>query len=135
MSFFLKDSSNVKVRRLSTNKNILSQGIFMWNIKALALINQKLLTRLKSSKSRSNSKVDVTRSKLLIFMWNIKALGLDSYNIHVKYQSSTRRYMAEILPIRRKHLSNQSSSTHCSKVISKVKVFKKGSNSKVKVTV
>ena len=28
----------------------------------------------------------------------------------------------------------QSSRTHCSKVISKVKVFKKGSNSRVKVT-
>ena len=35
---------------------------------------------------------------------------------------------------RNTHVKNQSPSTHCSKVISKVKVFKNGSNSKVKVT-
>ena len=32
------------------------------------------------------------------------------------------------------HMKYQSSSTHCSKFISKVKVLKNGSNSKVKVT-
>ena len=68
------------VKRLRTYKKISSQGIFMWNIKALALTIQKLLARLKFSKSRSNSKVKVTRSKLFvpmrIFMWNIKALAL-----------------------------------------------------------
>ena len=44
MSIFL-NWSNVKVKRLSTYKKISSQGIFMWNIKALALAIQKLLAR------------------------------------------------------------------------------------------
>ena len=34
---FFKNWSNAKVKKLSTNKKISSQGIFMWNIKALAL--------------------------------------------------------------------------------------------------
>ena len=57
--------SNVKVKRLSTYKNISSQGIFMWNIKVLALTIHKLLARLKFLKSRSNSQVKITRSKIL----------------------------------------------------------------------
>ena len=41
VNFFL-NWWNVKVKSLNTNKKILSQGIFMWNIKALALTFQKL---------------------------------------------------------------------------------------------
>ena len=66
----------------STNKKILSQGIFMCNIKALALTAQKLLARLKFSKSRSNSKV--TRSKC----W-YPPKDLATRNTPVKYQSSS----------------------------------------------
>ena len=45
---FFKSWSNVKVKRLSTNKKILhvSQGIFMLHIRALALTIQMLLTGL-----------------------------------------------------------------------------------------
>ena len=53
-------------QKVSTNRKILSQGILMWNIKALALNIQILLTKLKISKSSSNSKVKVTRSKILV---------------------------------------------------------------------
>ena len=42
---FLKKWSNVKVKRISTNKMILSHSIFIWNIKALALSIQISLTR------------------------------------------------------------------------------------------
>ena len=54
-----KKRSNVKVKRFSTNKKILSLGIFMRNIKAIALTVQKLLARLKFSKNGSNFKVRV----------------------------------------------------------------------------
>ena len=42
-----KKKSNVKVKRFKTNIKVLSKGILMSNIKALALTFQKLLTRLK----------------------------------------------------------------------------------------
>ena len=48
-----------KWSNVSTNRKILSQGILMCNIKALALTIQILLTKLKISKSRSNCKVKV----------------------------------------------------------------------------
>ena len=38
---------------------VLSQEIFLWNIKALALTVQKLSVRLKFSKNGSDSKVKV----------------------------------------------------------------------------
>ena len=63
--FFLK-RSNVKVKRSSTNTKILSQAIFMWNTKALALTIQILLTGSKYSKHRPDYKVKVTRSKMLV---------------------------------------------------------------------
>ena len=46
MYFFL-NWVKVKIKRLSTYKKISSQGIFKWNIKALALTIQKLLARSK----------------------------------------------------------------------------------------
>ena len=58
---FLKDWSNAKVKIFGTNKNIQSQGIFLWNIKALALAIQMLLEKLKYSKGRLDSKVKVKR--------------------------------------------------------------------------
>ena len=53
--------SNDKVKILSTNRKIQSHGIFLWNIKALALAIQVLLERLKYSKSRPDSKGKVKR--------------------------------------------------------------------------
>ena len=47
MSILFLNWSNVKVKRLSTYKKILLNGIFMRNIKALALTIQKILARLK----------------------------------------------------------------------------------------
>ena len=43
-----------------THGKVLSQVILIWNIKALALIVQKLLVRLMLSKNGSKSKVEVT---------------------------------------------------------------------------
>ena len=43
-----------------THGKVLSEGILMWNIKALALTVQKLLACLKFSKNGSNAKVKVT---------------------------------------------------------------------------
>ena len=42
-----KKKVKCKVKRFSTNKKISSLGIFMKNIKALALTVQKLLAKLK----------------------------------------------------------------------------------------
>ena len=49
---FVFNLSNVKVKSLSTYKKISSQGIFMWNIKALAFTIKKFLATLKFLKSR-----------------------------------------------------------------------------------
>ena len=48
--FFAKKMSNVKVKRFSANKKILSQGIFTWNMKILALTVKNLLARLDFKK-------------------------------------------------------------------------------------
>ena len=45
---------------------VLSQGIHMCNMKALSLLVRKLWPRLKFFKSRSNFKVNVTRSKIMV---------------------------------------------------------------------
>ena len=43
---FFFNWSNVKIKRLSTYKNISSQVTFMWNIKALALTIQKVINKI-----------------------------------------------------------------------------------------
>ena len=48
MSIFLKKRSKCLVPKT----NVLSQGILMWNIKALALTVQKLLGKVKVSERR-----------------------------------------------------------------------------------
>jgi hypothetical protein len=66
-----------------TRYSLLSQWIYMWNMKALSVMVQKLWPRLKFSKCRSKvtvkgSKYD-TDEKVLsqgIHMWNIKAKPL-----------------------------------------------------------
>ena len=75
---------NGKVERFRdcTHWKVLSQGIFMWNIKPLALSVQKSLTRLKFSKSRLNFKVKVTVPIILV-----PRIGLITRNTTVKYQS------------------------------------------------
>ena len=46
---------------------VLSQGIHMCNMRALSLLVRKLWPRLKFFKRRSNFKVKVTRSKILVW--------------------------------------------------------------------
>ena len=50
------------------NGKVLSQGMYICNMKVLPLLVRKLLSRLKFFKSRSNVKVKVTRSKILVPM-------------------------------------------------------------------
>ena len=47
-----------KVKNNGTHGKVLSQGMFMWNIKALALIVQKLLARLKFQRGGQNDRQD-----------------------------------------------------------------------------
>ena len=54
----------------------------MSNMKALSLLIQKLLPKLKFFKSRSNFKVKDTRSKIMV-----PCKGLVGRNSHVKYES------------------------------------------------
>ena len=81
-----KKRSKVKVKRFSTHRKVLSQGILMWNIKTIALPVQKLLAGLKFSPKKwfklqgqgHSVKNNDTHGKVLsqgIFMWNIKALA------------------------------------------------------------
>ena len=105
-----KNKSNFKLKRFSTNKKVLSQGILMWNIKAPALGVPKLLARLKLSTTKMGQ-APWSRSQCQQKWYPQK--DLITMNTHVKYQFSR---------------------IHCSKVISKIKVFKNESNSKVKVT-
>ena len=50
VNFKKNRTSNVKVKKLRTNKKILSLGIFMRNLRALAFTVQKLSVMLKISK-------------------------------------------------------------------------------------
>ena len=75
--------SNVKVKRFSNNKRVLSRGILKWNIKTLAPTVQKLLERLKFSKSMSNSKVKVTGSKILVPFTRNTLMEYQSSSTHV----------------------------------------------------
>ena len=53
-----------KVKNFVSNGKVLSEGIYMCNLKGLALTVQQLWPRLKFLKSRS--KVKVTRPKILV---------------------------------------------------------------------
>ena len=55
--------SRSKVKNNGTHGKVLSQGIYMWNVEALALSVQKLLARVKILNNGSNSKVKVTGYK------------------------------------------------------------------------
>ena len=68
---FLKSSSKVKVKghkvkNFVSNGKVLSEGIYMGNMKGLAITVQKLWLRLKFLKNRSNVKVKVTRPKIFV---------------------------------------------------------------------
>ena len=52
-----KDAQGHKDKYLDTSRNILSQEILMWNIKALALTFQKLLARLKFQSGGQNDRL------------------------------------------------------------------------------
>ena len=64
---------------------VLSQGIHIWNMKALSL----MLQSLKFLKSRSNFKVKVPRSKIMVHLYDVK--GLVTRKTHVKYESPVSR--------------------------------------------
>ena len=59
----IQNRSIVNVKMFSTDRKILSQGIFVLNMKTLTLAVEKLLTRLKFSKNRVNSKVKTIGKK------------------------------------------------------------------------
>ena len=75
-----------RVKNNGVHGKVLSQGILMWNIKALALTVQKLFAKLKFLKKKVKLKGQGHRvknnginGKVLsqgILMWNIKALAL-----------------------------------------------------------
>ena len=77
-----------KDKYFDTSRNILSQGMIMYNMEAFRI------------------------------------LSLRSYDL-VKCQGQKIKYLQKDLITRNIHVKYQSSSTHYSKVISKIKVFKK----------
>ena len=63
--FFLGQIAQVWIN-FGTHGKVLSQGMYIWNMKALPLLVRKLWPRLKFFKRRSNIKVKVTRSNILV---------------------------------------------------------------------
>ena len=59
-------SQGHKVKNYGTMRKVLSQGIHMCNMKALSLLVRKLWPRLKFFESRSNFKVKVMRSTIMV---------------------------------------------------------------------
>ena len=55
-----------KVKHYGARRKILSSAIHRCNMKAIPLLVRKLWPRLKFLKSRSNFKVQVTRSKIVV---------------------------------------------------------------------
>ena len=55
-----------KVQNVGTSSKVLPEEIYMSNMKALLLMDQKLWPRLKFLKSWSKIKVKVTSSKILV---------------------------------------------------------------------
>ena len=53
-------------KNFGTHGKVLSQGMYIWNMKALPPLVRELWPRLKFSESRSNFKVKVTRSNILV---------------------------------------------------------------------
>ena len=89
---FLKSRSvgqTSRSRSLSKNygmmwkSKVLSQGMHICNMKAIAFLVWKLWPRLKFLKSRSNFKVKVTRSKNYGMMWKVLSQGIHLWNMKV----------------------------------------------------
>ena len=57
-----------KVKTFGNHGKVLSQGMYMCNMKALPLLVRKLWPRLKFYRSRSNLKVKATRSTRHMFV-------------------------------------------------------------------
>ena len=55
-----------KVKNYGTMWKVLSQGIYIWNMKALSTSGKKVMAKVKVFKSRSDFKVKVTRSKIMV---------------------------------------------------------------------
>ena len=120
--------------------------MYIWNMKALPLLVRKLWPWLKFFKSRSNVKVKVTRSKILVPMerschkectyeiWKPYLFWLGSYGQGLSFlkvgQTSRSRsqgqnfwYPWKGLVTRNIHVKYESSTYSSSWVIGKVKVF------------
>ena len=115
--YFIKNRSNVKIKRFSTDKKISAQGIFMWNMKTLALTVKNLLARLRFLNNRPNSKVKVTGSKNIsthgevlpqkIFLQNIKALSLTVEKLLARFQFKKNKSNSNVTGTHRKVLSQR----------------------------
>ena len=84
----------LEVKNNGTIWKVLSQGIHMCNMKTLSLVVRKLWPRLKFIKSRSNFKVKVTRSKIMV-----PSERSCHKNTHVQYGSpitSSKKVMAKV---------------------------------------
>ena len=62
------------VKNNGTHGKVLSQGIFMWNIKALALTVQKLLARLKFQRGWHNDRQDKNNMPSIFDLWGITSI-------------------------------------------------------------
>ena len=58
--------SRSQSKNYGTTWKVLSQGIHIWNKKALSLLLRKLWPRLKFFKRRSNFKVNIIRSNIMV---------------------------------------------------------------------
>ena len=125
---------------------VLSQGIYMCNMKALSLLVWKLWPRLKFFKSMSNFKVKVTMSKKMVpcersghkeytcaiwkpyhFWFESYGLGLNFFksrsNFKVRSQGKKLWYHVKGLVTTNTHVQYESLIASCLKVMAKVKVF------------
>ena len=77
---------------------VLSQGKHMWNMKAPSLKVHKLWPRLKFFKCRSNFKVKVTRSKIMVWCERscYKKYTCEIYSKSMKTQHLYFRYLSNM---------------------------------------
>ena len=95
-----------EVKKYGTMWKVLSQRKQMCNMKALSLLVRKLRPRLKFFKSRSNFKVKVTRSIIMVprersyhkekHIWNMKALSL----LVRKFMAKVKVFVHPHMPMR-----------------------------------
>ena len=87
MSIF-KKKVKCQGQKLSNNKKVLSQGIFMWNIKALALTVQKLLAWLKFQRGGQNDRQDKNNIPPIFDLGGIKINKYCTLQLILPFKSS-----------------------------------------------